>query len=51
MAGEEEPVLLDPPLHCREYTGLPVLRRSIRCAAAAAAAGPGRAGSGSVEFG
>lgn len=25
IAGDEEPVLLDPPLHWRPYTGLPVL--------------------------
>lgn len=29
IAGEDEPVLLDPPLRCREYTGLRALIRSI----------------------
>lgn len=29
IAGEDDPVLLEPPLFCREYTGLPALLRSI----------------------
>lgn len=34
MPGEDEPVLLDPPLCCRAYTGLPALRRSMERAPA-----------------
>lgn len=29
IPGDDDPVLLDPPLHCRPYTGLPAPRLSI----------------------